>query len=175
MMESNIDRQIHTAALLPKAFETGEEGRSVIMILNSHLNPVKPGSDFILPTFGLSPAILNALQSARRTNRLIQGLEETEKKLEAERAGIAQADNKTGAARNERISRLAVIANDGSERFYREVKKLVKKNYPRVLALYIDVSSYELGEAIFGPEKRVLFLLLNHKDAVINLLKSLII
>ncbi|MBN1904364.1 MAG: hypothetical protein JW927_04635 [Deltaproteobacteria bacterium] len=174
-MEMNINRQIVSKALLPKALETGEEGEAVHMILNSHLNPVKPGSDFILPTFGLSQAILNALYSARRTNRLIQGLEEADKKLEAERAGIVQADNKTGASRNERISRLAVIANDGSERYYREVKKLVKKNFPRMLALYIDATSYELGERLFGPGKRALFLLVNHKDAVINLLKSLII
>jgi hypothetical protein len=174
-MEMNINRQILSAPLLPKALETGDEGSPVLIILNNHLNPVKPGSDFKLPTFNLSQAILNALHSARRTNRLIQGLEETEKKLDAERAGIVQADNKAGAARNERISRQAVIANDGSDRFYRQVKKMVKNNYPRVLALCIDVSSYELGERLYGPEKRALFLLLNHKDAVINLLKSLII
>jgi hypothetical protein len=91
-MENNINRTIVSTALLPKALETGEEGRAILMILNNHLSPVKPGSDFMLPTFGLSQAILNALHSARRTNRLVQGLEETEKKLDTERAGIAQAD-----------------------------------------------------------------------------------
>jgi hypothetical protein len=174
-MENNLDRTIVSTDLLPKALETGDEGRAVLMFLTSHLHPVIPGSDFILPKFDLSQPILDALHSARRTNRLVQGLEDAEKKLEAERAGIAQADYKAGVARNERISRLAIIANDGSDRFYRQIKKLVSKNDPRVLALYLDVTSYELGERLFGPKKRALFLLINHKDAAINMLKSLII
>ncbi len=174
-MEKDINRIIISATLLPKALETSAEGRDILLILNSHLSPVKPGCDFMLPSFGLSQAILNALHSARRTNRLIRGLEEAEKRLGAERAGIAQADDKTGATRNERISRLAVIANDGSERFYRQIKKVVEKNYPRLMALYLDATSLELGERLFGHEKRALFLLISHKDAVINLLKSLII
>jgi hypothetical protein len=40
--------------------------------------------------------------------------------------------------------------------------------------MHLDITSFELGEAIFGPGKRALFLLLSHKDAVINLLISLI-
>ena len=87
---------------------------------------------------------------------------------------VKKIDNKTGSDRKERISRLVIIANDGSERFYRQTKKLVEKNTPRVLAIYVDVTSFELGERIFGQGKRALFLLISHKDAVADFLTSLI-
>ena len=104
---------------------------------------------------------------------MIRGLEDAEKKLAAERTGIENADIKTGSGRKERISRLVIIANDGSDRFYRQTKKLVEQNRLRVLAIQLDVTSFELCERLFGPQKRALFLLINHKDAVINFLTSL--
>lgn len=173
-MESNINRTSHSATLLPKALETAEEGREVLMTLDSHLNPVKPGSEYLLPLFQFSIHIKEALSSARRTGRLTRGIDEAEKMLDAERAGILSVDKKTGSERVERISRLIVVANDGSDRFYRQTKKVVEQNKPRVMVIALDITSFELGEAIFGPGKRALFLLINHKDAVINLLISLI-
>ena len=160
--------------LLPKKLEASEEGKKVLVILNSHLKPVKSGNDFIVPSFQASQSIMNALHYARRTGRLIRGFEDAEKKLEAERTGIAEADKKTGIHRNGRVSRVAIVANDGSERFYRQTKKLVKQNRPRVLTIHLDTTSFELGEMLFGKGKRALFLLINHKDAVINFLTALI-
>ena len=66
------------------------------------------------------------------------------------------------------------MANDGSDRFYRQTNRLVEQNRPRVMAIHLDITSFELGERIFGHGKRVLFLLINHKDAVTNFLVSLI-
>ena len=160
--------------LLPKRLEEGEYGKKVRAILNSHLAPVILGSDYVLPSFQISKSILKALNLARRTGRLIRGFEDAEKKLKAERAGIVYADKKTGMNRKERISRVIVVASDGSERFYRQTKKLVKQNRPRVLAIHLDITSFELGEWLFGKGKRVLFLLINHKNAVISFLTSLI-
>lgn len=159
--------------LLPKKLEGREEGRKIPGILNSHLKPVKPGNDYMLPSFSCSESIMNTLNSARRTGRLIRGFEDAEKKLSAERKGIACVDKKTGTHRKDRVSRVVVVANDGSERFYRQLIKLVEQNRPRVLAIHLDVTSFELGQGLFGPGKRSLFLLINHKDAVINLLTSL--
>ncbi len=173
-MENKITEAITTVTHLPKKLETGREGRDVLMALNSHLKPVNLWKALVLPSFQISEPIINSLHTARRTGRVIRGLEGAEKKLNAERTGITNVDNKNGAKRKERISRLVIIANDGSERFYRQTKKIVERNSPRVLAIHLDATSFELGEMLFGPGKRVLFLLINHKDAVIDFLTSLI-
>ncbi|MGD9158419.1 MAG: hypothetical protein PVG39_08445 [Desulfobacteraceae bacterium] len=160
--------------LLPKKLEETEEGANILAVLKSRMKPIKPGHGYMIPSFPVSQSIINALYSARRTGRLIRGIEDAEKKLAAERTGIENAEIKSGSGRKGRISRLAIIANDGSDRFYRQTKKLVEQNRPRVLAIHLDVTSFELGERLFGPGKRSVFLLINHKDAVIKLLTSLI-
>lgn len=162
------------STLLPKKLAGTEEGRKIISVLSRNPVSIIPGNDYMFPAFPVSQPIVEALYSARRAGRLIRGFEDAEKKLNAERAGLLNIDIKTGSERNERISRLVIISNDGSERFYRQTKRLVEQNRPRVLAIYLDVTSLELGEKIFGPGKRVLFLLLNHKDAVSEFLTSLI-
>ncbi len=161
--------------MLPKILEGTPEGAKIAGILHSNLRPVTPGSGYNLPLFQFSSHIIEALFSARRRGSLIRGMEAAEKILDAERTGILSADMKTGSRRTERISRLIVAANDGSHRFYRQIKRVIERNKPRVMAIELDVTSFELGEALFGPGKRALFLLVSHKDAVINLLKSLII
>jgi hypothetical protein len=176
MDENKIDMHSEIPGfMLPKKLAGTAEGEKVAGILQSNLKPVKPGSGYYLPLFQFTLHIKEALNSARRRGSLIRGMEDAEKMLDAERAGILSVDMKTGHERVERISRLIVAANDGSDRFYRLIKRVAGRNRPRVMAIELDMTSYELGEAIFGPGKRALFLLVNHKDAVINLLKSLII
>lgn len=160
--------------LLPKKLEETEEGEKILAVLQGLIKPVKPGHGYRVPSFPLSQSIINALYSARRTGRLIRGLEDADKKLAAEKTGIENVDIKTGSGRKERLSRLVIIANDGSDRFYWQTKKIVEQNRPRALAIQLDVSSFELGEILFGPGKRALFLLISHKDAVIKFLTSLI-
>jgi hypothetical protein len=176
MDKNNINRPPAAFnCILPKKLDGTGEGKKIAEALYSSLKPVRPGSAYLLPSFPFSGAIKDALNSARRTGRLIRGIEEAEKMLDAERAGILSVDMKTGNERTERISRLIVVANDGSDRFYRQTKRIIEQNRPRIVAIHLAVTSFELGEAIFGPGKRALFLLVSHKDAVINLLKSLII
>ena len=173
-MNKKINGVIASGFILPKKLETSPEGIDVLSVLNSHLSPVKQWEGLVVPSFPLSEEITNSMHSARRAGRLVRGFEDAEKRLNAERAGIACVDIKTGLERNERISRIAVVVNDGSERFYRQTKKLVDHNRPRVMAIHLDISALELGERLFGPGKRVLFLLINHKDAVTDFLISLI-
>ncbi|NLA75344.1 MAG: hypothetical protein GX846_07735 [Deltaproteobacteria bacterium] len=164
-----------TGYKLPKKLHGSDEGSKIIQLLLDRLKPAGPCSEYLMPLFKFTIHIKDALNSARRTGRLVRGMEEAEKILDAERSGILSADMKTGSKRVERISRLIVVANDGSSRFYRQIKKMVERNKPRVMAVELDVSSFELGEALFGPGKRALFILVNHKDAVVNALKSFII
>ncbi len=160
--------------LLPKKLEAGEEGSRIKTVLKEHAGQVTPLKDYLLPSFSFSSSIEEALFSAFRSGRVVRGFEDSQKKLDAEKKGLKNVDEKTGENRNERISRIAIVANDGSERFYRQTKRVVENHSPRVLAIHLNISSFELGEKLFGPKKRVLFLLINHKEAVSNLLLSLL-
>ena len=158
---------------LPKKLESTEAGEKILAALNLRLETSGAKCPYLIPLFPASRSIINALYAARRSGRLIRGIEDAEKKLTAEGAGIAYSDRKTGTDRTQRISRAIIVTNDGSERFYRQTKKLVRQNSPRVLAIQLDITSFELGKMLFGPDQRVLFLLVSHKDAVINFLMSL--
>ena len=171
--EINDKTVLLLGTLLPKKLAGTEEGKKIMDFLNRHLVTLLPESDYLFPSFPISQPVIDTLTSARRTGRLIRGFEDADKKLAAERKGIADADMKTGSVRNERISRVVVVANDGSDRFYRQTEKLIKQNNPSVLAIHLDATSFELGERLFGPGKRALFLLICHKEAVVDFLASL--
>ena len=105
--EKNDQTLFPLGTLLPKKLAGTEEGRKILSVLNRNLVSIFPGKDYMFPTFPMSQPIVDILYSARRTGRLIRGLEDAGKKLNAERAGILNIDIKTGSERNERISRLA--------------------------------------------------------------------
>jgi hypothetical protein len=50
---------------------------------------------------------------------------------------------------------------------------LLRQHGPRLLALRLDVNAETLGKKIFVKENRVLLLLLDHKEAVSNMLLAL--
>jgi len=72
-----------------------------------------------------------------------------------------------------RVSRLLVMADDGAERFYRQVERLLLRHGPRVLAVRLEVDADTLGEMVFGPGRRARLLLLAHKEAVSGVLLSM--
>jgi hypothetical protein len=93
--------------------------------------------------------------------------------LAGEQRGLERVDRETGVVRGGRISRLLVLADDGSERFYRSVDFLLRRHAPRVLALRLDVSEARLGSLLFGPEEVARLLLIQHKEAVTGVLLAL--
>jgi hypothetical protein len=70
---------------------------------------------------------------------------------------------------------LLVLADDGTERFYRQVEKLLRQQGPRVLALRLEVKAETLGQMLFGPGRRAVLLLLDHKEAVSAVLLALVV
>jgi len=61
---------------------------------------------------------------------------------------------------------LLILANDGAERFYRQVERLLRRYGSRVLAVRLEADADALGELLFGTNGRARLLMLNHKDAV---------
>lgn len=105
----------------------------------------------------------------------MRSLEGAERRLAAEGRGLSLVDQQSGVLRGARVSRLLVLADDGTERFYRRVEKLLRQQGPRVLPLRLDLNAETLGQMLFGPGRRALLLLVDHKEAVSAVLLALVV
>jgi hypothetical protein len=127
-----------------------------------------------VPVFPLSAAVEAALRSAAQGGQITRGLEGAERLLTSEDKGLGMADEKSGTARGVRISRLLVLADDGAQRFYRNVEALLVRHGPRVLALRFEVDANHLGETLFGEGEIARLALLTRKEAVVAALLALL-
>ena len=160
---------------LPKLVEADPRAQELLRILPAHARLLWPEGKIHVPMVAFSPALAEALQSAHRAGQLVRSLEGAESRLAAEDRGLSLVDQQTGVLRAARVSRLLVLADDGAERFYRQVEKLLRQQGPRVLALRLDVKAETLGQMLFGPGRRALLLLLDHKEAVSAVLLALVV
>jgi len=160
---------------LPKLVEADPRAQELLRILPAHARLLWPEGKIHVPMVAFSPALAEALQSAHRAGQLVRSLEGAESRLAAEDRGLSLVDQQTGVLRAARVSRLLVLADDGTERFYRQVEKLLRQQGPRVLALRLDVKAETLGQMLFGPGRRALLLLLDHKEAVSAVLLALVV
>ncbi len=161
------------ALRLPKLVEADPRGQELLRGLTAHTRPLWPGGKIRVPTVAFNPALAVALRIAHRAGQLVRSLEGAERKLAAEGRGLGLVDQKSGVSRGERVSRLLVLADNGADRFYRQVEKLLRQHGPRVLALRLNVKAETLGPMLFGSGHRVLLLLLAHKAAVSAMLLAL--
>lgn len=157
---------------LPKLVESDPRGENLLQNLIDHARPIRTGSEISVPAARFA-GIENALQSTHRAGRVVRGLEAAKRVLAAEERGLHLADRKSGVVRGGRISRLLLLANDGSDGFYRQVENLLRRHSPRILAIRLDVDAAGLGAPLFGAERRVRLLMIRHKDAVAELLFGL--
>lgn len=102
------------------------------------------------------------------------GFDEIVEKLAAEKKGIDELSQKTKSLPNERISRLLLFSNDGAARLYRHIEQILHEHQLRILGCLVDVDSRKLGEAITGRNASIKVMLVEHKDAVADVLRSLI-
>lgn len=126
-----------------------------------------------MPRIDIGPALERALASAFSASRIVRGLDGATRALQAEERGLRLVDEKTGAARGQRVSRLVVVTDDGAERFYRNVESLLRKHAPRVLGLRLATDAPTLGQLLFGSDQVARLLLVEHKDAVGGVLLGL--
>jgi hypothetical protein len=118
-------------------------------------------------------ALQSVLFEARRARWLHRSLEDAEKTLAAEQQGLDQSPATRVAGGGRRISRLLIVSNDGSARFYRDVEKIERNHRARLEVLILDCDEVGLGEPIFGPGRTARAVLLDHKTAVMEFLHAL--
>jgi hypothetical protein len=161
------------ALRLPKSVESDPRGQRLLCNLTTHTRRLRQGGEIGIPVAGMTPELAEALRSAYSAGRVVRSLESAERKLAAEERGLRMADRQVGVPRGVRISRLLLLANDGSERFYRQIEALLHRHGPRVLAVRLEIDEQALGELLFGPGRVARLLMLEHKQAVASVLLAM--
>ncbi len=113
------------------------------------------------------------MRETEHSNQLKRGLELIETTLAGEARGLSLADSRSGADRGSRVSRLLLLSNDGSERFYRQAERLIVGQETRVLPIRLDADSTRLADASAKASGVVRALLVTHKDPVTRVLLAL--
>jgi hypothetical protein len=158
---------------LPKAIEADAAGPALHAALREGAQKLWGGGTLLAPTAAWSGALVAALAQAERAGNLVRGLELAEKTLEREARGLSLADARSATERGARVSRLLLVGNDGTERFYRQVERLVQKHGPRLLTIRVDAASDQLASVVPHAAGVVRALMLEHKDDVVRVLWAL--
>ena len=168
-----IKESMITTYKLPRQLVSDPKAEGLLEQLFSCTRKLKQESGLAVPVFELTDAFKKSLLTARRAGHAVRGFDNASEILLLERNGILKLNKQDG--QGERISRLVLISNDGSDNFYNKVNNLLVKHSPRVLGSVIDVDSYMLGSLLFGEGKIAKLILIDHKDAVSGVLLSSIV
>ena len=127
------------------------------------------GSDVSIPLLKLNSKLRQHIFYAKSAGALIFGLQDIEDYLVNELQGLQNVDSQS-----DRVSRLLIVTNDGSHRFYRGFEFLQKRQGERLMICRLDVDSGLMGNILGFKDKKVKVVLLNRKKSVMNVLKSLL-
>lgn len=154
---------------LPKQLEKEKIEPDVRAVLEKENIELCSDSNIYIPVLKLNPELRKQIFYAKYLGELIIGYSDVEKALKNELHGLQKVNNQS-----DRVSRLLIVTNDGSPRFYRQLEFLHEKQGGRVLICRLDVDSTLMGNILELKDKQVKAVLLNRKDSVVNVLKSLL-
>lgn len=162
---------------LPKCLESDTRSAEVESVLSQDLRLLWQGGMLKVPHIRFQESLAASLAFSRRCGKLRGGLEAIETLLQREEAGLA-ALRKRGVgsqdAESARVSRLILMSDDGSERFYRSCESLLQRYKDRVLGCRLDVGSGILGPRFFGSNAAVKVVMVEHRDDVAKALLAML-
>lgn len=151
---------------LPRLVEADPRGENLLEQLRAHSQPLREGGAVNAPIADLDENLVAVIKAAYQSGNVVRGSEGAERALAAEARGLAMVDKKSGVVRGGRVSRLLLLANDGSDLFYKQIEKLLATHGARVMAIRLTVDAGTLGAPLFGSGKTTRVLMLEHKAAV---------
>lgn len=151
---------------LPRALEADARSEEVRRVLGAQAAPMWAGGSLAVAHLPLTAPLAAALARAARRGFVRRGLEAVTDALDAQRTGLL-------AGQDVRVSRLLLCTDDGAERFYRGVERVLRDHAPRVLGAVLGVDGATLGRLLFGADATAKLVLVEHKDAVSDVLLAL--
>jgi len=127
-----------------------------------------------VPVLNVSKTLVDAIKRARMQRRVRYGFDDIFDKLAAEKKGIDEVLQKTKSPQQDRISRLLLFSNDGVERLNRHIEQTLTEHHLRILGCQLDIDSKKLGELITGRSAGIKVILVEHKDAVSDVLRAVL-
>ena len=158
----------------PRQLEADGSAEIIHRELMARTTKLWTGSKITVPVISLNAPLKMALQKARAQGRIRYGFEPIMEKLAGEKKGIAIVRQQTDVAYGERISRLLLFANDGSELFYHRIEQALQTHAPRLLGCLLDIDGDALGQLITGKEGIIKVVMAEHKDVVSGVLRAII-
>lgn len=127
-----------------------------------------------VPVLAVSKTLVDAIKRARMQRRVRYGFDDIFDKLAGEKKGIDELLKKTNTPQQDRISRLLLFSNDGVERLNRHIEQTLTEHHLRILGCQLDIDSKSLGQLITGRSTGIKVILVEHKDAVSDVLRTVV-
>ncbi len=158
---------------LPRQLEADGSAEKIREALSARKTKLWPEGKMEVFVLNVSESLIGAMKKARMQRRVRFGFDDIMDKLASEKKGIDEMLHKTKSPQNERISRLLLFSNDGAERLYRHIEQTLTEHHLRILGCQLDVDGKKLGQLITGSSAGIKVILVEHKDAVSDVLRAI--
>lgn len=158
----------------PRQLEADGSAEKIREILTARPQKLWAESAIDVPTLAFTEPLKKAIWRARMQARVRPGLENIDEKLAGEKRGLDMANGASDPAAAGRVSRLLLFTTDGAERFYRHIEQALLAHTPRILGCRLDIDSQTLGRFLTGKSGVVKIIMIEHKDAVSDVLRALL-
>jgi len=160
---------------LPRELEADGTADSIRQVLEVRTVYLWPGGSLSISVIAASEVLRKVLRRASLNGHVRWGLEAISEKLKEEEKGIAHLRESRGLPTGHRVSRVLLVSNDGAERFYRDIERLLRAHIPRLFGCMVDIDGNELGNLVSSREKQVKVVMADHKSVVADILKAIAI
>lgn len=159
---------------LPRQLEAAVLAEKIREALASRRIKLRPEGEMEVPLLSIRPSLAGALRKACLQKRVRFGFDDIAEKLAGEKRGIDHVNMQLHAMPKDRISRLLLFSNDGAERLYRHIEQILTEHSGRILGCRLDIDSKEMGQMLTVRSTGIKVILVEHKDAVSDILRSLV-
>lgn len=158
----------------PRQLEADDSAGKIRQALLARTLKLSDEDPIVVPVLSMEESLKKALAKARLQRRVRIGYDDVMDKLAAEKKGLDELRRKTAELQNERISRLLLFSNDCAQRLCHDIGLILMSHKPRILGCQLDIDGDALGKLITGRSGIIKVILIEHKDAVSDILRVLI-
>lgn len=151
---------------LPKGLKDHPLEAKISAWFQQNQGPIRPGGTATVAALNWSPTVEKALTTVLAGENLLQGLDLIERAMRKELNGLKALAQKANNTVPERLSRLLLLASDGSERFYRQAESILLEHQGRMTGCILTADSTVLGAAMSKKNQPLKSLLIDDRKSL---------